>query len=72
MQLAVLEPGVTIASGSTAQFNALFTVSILGAGNRTAITVDGGNISDNIDSGGGYASHEHLAGRGSGVPACLR
>jgi len=56
MQLAVLEPGVTIASGSTAQFNALFTVSVLGAGNRTAYTVDGGNISDNIDTGGGSAS----------------
>ena len=56
MQLAVLEPGVTIASGSTAQFNNLFTVSVLGAGNRTAFTVDGGNISDNIDTGGGSAS----------------
>lgn len=56
MQLAVLEPGVTIASGSTAQFNALFTVSVLGAGNRTAYTVDGGNISDNIDTGGGISS----------------
>ena len=56
MQLAVLEPGVTISSGSTAQFNTLFTVSVLGAGNRTAFTVDGGNISDNIDTGGGIAS----------------
>ncbi len=55
MQLAVLEPGVTIASGSTAQFNALFTVSVLGAGNRTLFTADGGNISDNIDTGGGSA-----------------
>jgi hypothetical protein len=56
MQLAVLEPGVTIASGSTAQFNALFTVSVLGGGNRTAFTVDGGNISDSIDTGGGISS----------------
>ena len=56
MQLAVLEPGVTIANGSTAQFNALFTVSVLGGGNRTAFTVDGGNISDNIDTGGGSSS----------------
>jgi len=55
MQLAVLEPGVTIASGSTAQFNALYTVSVLGAGNRTLFTADGGNISDNIDTGGGSA-----------------
>ena len=56
MQLAALEPGVTIASGSTAQFNALFTVSILGAGNRTVFTIDGGNVSDNIDVGGGISS----------------
>ncbi len=56
MQLAVLEPGVTISSGSTAQFNALFTVSVLGGGNRTLYTVDGGNISDSIDTGGGISS----------------
>src|SRR5581483_9152827 len=56
MQLAGLEPGVTIASGSTAQFNALFTVNVMGAGNRTAYSVDGGNISDSIDTGGGSSS----------------
>ena len=56
MQLAVLEPGVTISSGSTAQFNALFTVSVLGSGNRVSYTVDGGNISDSIDTGGGSTS----------------
>jgi hypothetical protein len=39
-----------------AQFNVLFTVSVLGAGNRTAVTIDGGNISDNIDVGGGMSS----------------
>lgn len=56
MQLASLEPGVTISAGTTAQFNTLFTVSVLGAGNRTVFTVDGGNISDNIDVGGGISS----------------
>src|SRR5207302_2301635 len=56
MQLAKLEPGVTIASGSVAQFNALFTVSVLGAGNRTLFSIDGGNVSDNIDVGGGMSS----------------
>jgi hypothetical protein len=56
MQLAALEPGVTITSGSTAQFNTLFTVSVLGAGNRTVFTIDGGNVSDNIDVGGGISS----------------
>jgi hypothetical protein len=56
MQLSTLEPGITISAGSTAQFNTLFTVSVLGGGNRTLFTVDGGNISDNIDVGGGISS----------------
>jgi hypothetical protein len=56
LQLASLEPGVQVGSGTVAQFNALFTVSVLGAGNRTAITIDGGNVSDNIDVGGGMSS----------------
>ncbi|HLH40110.1 MAG TPA: carboxypeptidase regulatory-like domain-containing protein [Bryobacteraceae bacterium] len=56
LQLAGLEPGVTISSGTPAQFNAIFTVSVLGAGNRTVVTVDGGNVSDNIDVGGGMSS----------------
>jgi len=56
MQLAKLEPGVTIAAGSVAQFNGLFTVSVLGAGNRTLFAIDGGNVSDNVDTGGGISS----------------
>ncbi len=56
LQLAALQPGVTISSGTVAQFNSLFQVSVLGAGNRTAITIDGGNVSDNIDVGGGMSS----------------
>ncbi len=56
LQLAQLEPGVTVGSGTVAQFNAIFTVSVLGGGNRTAVTVDGGNVSDNIDVGGGMSS----------------
>src|SRR5271166_5148209 len=56
MQLASLEPGVTVSAGTTAQFNTLFTVSVLGAGNHTVFTVDGGNISDNIDTSGGISS----------------
>jgi hypothetical protein len=56
MQLAKLEPGVTVASGSVAQFNTLFTVSVLGAGNRTLFAIDGGNVSDNIDTSGGISS----------------
>jgi len=56
MQLASLEPGVTISAGTVSQFNTLFTVSVLGAGNHTVFTVDGGNISDNIDTSGGISS----------------
>ncbi|HLG96014.1 MAG TPA: carboxypeptidase regulatory-like domain-containing protein [Bryobacteraceae bacterium] len=56
LQLAALEPGVQVSSGTVAQFNVLFTVSVLGGGNRTAVTVDGGNVSDNIDVGGGMSS----------------
>ena len=56
LQLAQLEPGVTIASGTVAQFNVLFTVNVMGSGNRTAVTIDGGNVSDNIDVGGGMSS----------------
>jgi hypothetical protein len=56
MQLAALEPGVTVSAGTTAQFNTLFTVSVLGSGNHTVYTVDGGNISDNIDTSGGISS----------------
>ncbi len=55
-QLAKLEPGVTIGTGTVAQFNVLFTVSVLGAGNRTTMTIDGGNTSDSIDVGGGMTS----------------
>ena len=51
LQLASLEPGVTVSPGSTAQFNAMFNVSMLGSnGGATAgsgvgplITMDGGN-----------------------------
>jgi hypothetical protein len=56
IQLASIEPGVTISTGTPAQFNALFTVSVLGSGNRTVYTIDGGNVSDNIDVGGGMSS----------------
>jgi len=39
-----------------AQHNALFTVSILGTANRTVVTMDGGNVSNNITVGGGTTS----------------
>ena len=54
LQLAFLEPGVTASAGSTSQYNSLFSVSILGGdSNKTAITVDGGNIRNNIEGNTG-------------------
>jgi hypothetical protein len=55
LNLAILEPGVTITTGSTAQYNALFRVQLLGtsgagqsglAGPQPAITVDGASVRD--------------------------
>jgi hypothetical protein len=54
MQLATLEPGVPCANGC--DHSRALHVSILGAGNRTLFTIDGGNVSDNIDTGGGISS----------------
>jgi len=56
IQLAALEPGVTISTGTIGQFNALFYVHVLGSGFNTPVTVDGGNVSDNIDVAGGGQS----------------
>ncbi len=52
LNLAFLEPGVTVGTGSTSQYNALFSVSILGgSSSRTSINVDGGNIRNQIEGG---------------------
>ncbi|MBK6798866.1 MAG: TonB-dependent receptor [Acidobacteria bacterium] len=54
LQLASLEPGVTVNAGTTSQYNSLFSVSILGGdSNKTAITVDGGNIRNSIEGNTG-------------------
>ena len=54
LQLAFLEPGVTVGAQSLAQYNAQFSVSILGgASNMTAITVDGGNVRNAIEGNTG-------------------
>lgn len=53
LNLASIEPGVTVNIGSTSQYNAQFSVSILGASaGRTSYTVDGGNIRDSIENSG--------------------
>ena len=52
LQLAAIEPGVTVVSGD-AQHNALFYVSVMGSTVRTVVTMDGGNVSNNITTGGG-------------------
>jgi len=54
LNLAQLQPGVTVVLGNPAQFNAQFNVSVLGGpASRTAITVDGGNIRNPIEGGTG-------------------
>jgi hypothetical protein len=54
LQLAFLEPGVTASPGTTAQYNSLFSVSILGGDSaRTAITVDGGTVRNSIEGNTG-------------------
>src|SRR5262249_2465863 len=49
LNLASIEPGVRVNTGSTAQYNAQFSVSILGGNaGRTSYTMDGGNVRDSI------------------------
>ena len=53
MQLASIEPGVTVGTGTTSQYNALASVSIMGGDSgKTAISVDGGAIRDTIEGSG--------------------
>ncbi|HEV2689644.1 MAG TPA: TonB-dependent receptor, partial [Bryobacteraceae bacterium] len=53
LQLASLEPGVTVSPATTNQYNRLFSISILGGNSgRTNITVDGGSIRDAIEDTG--------------------
>jgi len=52
LQLAVLEPGVTVSVDNLGQYNKQFNVSVLGSsGDRTRVTVDGSNVSDFINGG---------------------
>lgn len=54
LNLAQLEPGVIVTPGNPAQFNAQFSVSILGGqASHTAITVDGSNIRNPVEGGSG-------------------
>ena len=54
MNLAALQPGVTVDLGNPAQFNAQFNVSVLGGpASRTAITMDGGNMRNPVEGGTG-------------------
>jgi hypothetical protein len=54
LNLAFLEPGVTVSPGSTSQYNSLFSVSVLGgASDKTSVTVDGGNIRNSIEGNTG-------------------
>ncbi len=52
LQLAFLEPGVTISTGTTSQYNHQFNVSVMGGdAGQTRIAVDGANIVDAVDGG---------------------
>ncbi|MBY0504881.1 MAG: carboxypeptidase regulatory-like domain-containing protein [Bryobacteraceae bacterium] len=52
LQLAFLEPGVGVGTQSLAQYNAQFSVSVLGASSgKTALTVDGGNVRNALEGG---------------------
>jgi len=59
LQLASLEPGITVAPGNTGQFNAMFNVSVFGAtpgatagsGVGARLTMDGGVINDEMEGG---------------------
>ena len=54
LNLALLEPGVTVSPGTTSQYNSLFSVSVLGGdSNKTSITVDGGNVRNPIEGNTG-------------------
>jgi len=54
LNLAFLEPGVTVSPGTTSQYNSLFSVSVLGGdSSKTTITVDGGNIRNPIEGNTG-------------------
>ncbi len=54
LNLAQLEPGVLVTPANPAQFNAQFSVSILGGpASHTAVTVDGGNVRNPVEGGVG-------------------
>jgi carboxypeptidase family protein len=54
LNLAMLEPGVTVSPGTTSQTNSLFRVSVLGGDqDKTSITVDGGNVRNSIEGNTG-------------------
>ncbi|MBK5290798.1 MAG: TonB-dependent receptor [Acidobacteriia bacterium] len=54
LQLAFLEPGVSVSAQRLSQYNAQFSVSILGGSSaQTAITVDGGNVRNSIEGNTG-------------------
>jgi Carboxypeptidase regulatory-like domain len=63
LNLAQLQPGVTVNPGNPAQFNSQFNVSILGGtstSSHTAITIDGGNVRDPITGGTGQNFSQEL------------
>ncbi len=72
LQLAQLEPGVTVQPGSPSQFNAMFNVYILGGTRslRHRPADHHGRRSDQRRNGGRHLD-ELLAGSGAGIPALV-
>jgi hypothetical protein len=52
LSLATLEPGVTSAPGTAAQFNSLISITTLGGGGYTRFTIDGGIVNDEWEGTG--------------------
>lgn len=52
LQLAAVEPGITVSAGALGQYNRQFDVNILGQGSETVrITVDGATVNDSVTGG---------------------
>ena len=52
LQLAMLEPGVSVSANSLGQYNRQFDVNIMGSGSESVrITVDGATVNDSVTGG---------------------
>ncbi len=68
LSLATLEPGVTTAPGTAAQFNSLISVTTLGGGGYTRFTIDGGIVVNDEWEGTGTTGMNFSPGDRTGLP----